>query len=205
MSKKEFCITVKHKGRSNMLYTPIAISRPSNGIVNQPATQLNCLWDTGASATVITQGIVNTLGLAPTGKTLANTASATGVPTNTYQIDVYLNNNLVFRNITVMLGVIVPGLDCLLGMDIIGQGDLSITNLNGNTCLSFRSPSMHEIDFYNNPTYISAATTPIVSQSPLPAKKIIPSAPKTGRNDPCTCGKNTPPKKYKNCCGKAIV
>lgn len=39
------------------------------------------------------------------------------------------------------------GLDLLIGMDVISQGDMSITNFNGNTVMSFRVPSKVEVDF----------------------------------------------------------
>ena len=40
-----------------------------------------------------------------------------------------------------------PGLEVILGMDVITQGDFSITNLNGNTVFSFRVPSLHRLDY----------------------------------------------------------
>jgi len=41
----------------------------------------------------------------------------------------------------------------LIGMDVITLGDFSITNHNGITCMSFRVPSSHEIDYVKNPNY----------------------------------------------------
>lgn len=37
--------------------------------------------------------------------------------------------------------------DLIIGMDIITQGDFSITNLGGRTIFSFRIPSQHSIDY----------------------------------------------------------
>lgn len=68
-------------------------------------------------------------------------------------------------------------------MDVINLGDFSITNFAGNSCMSFRTPSLHEID------YVSAHS----KRQPLKAGT------KIGRNDPCPCGSGT---KYKNCHGK---
>ncbi len=39
------------------------------------------------------------------------------------------------------------GADVLIGMDIITQGDVAITNLGGNTVFSFRIPSQKQVDF----------------------------------------------------------
>jgi predicted aspartyl protease len=145
------CFTLKFTGISRVMITPVAISSPTVNY-SSPKYQTRCIWDTGCSTTTITQNVVDALGLKPTGVTTVNTASATNVRTSTFQIDFFLSDNLVFQNITVNLGVICDGIDCLLGMDIIGTGDLSITNHLGNTCMSFRHPSSHEIDFNKNPT-----------------------------------------------------
>ncbi len=39
----------------------------------------------------------------------------------------------------------------------------------------------------------------LVSGEPLPVRQVVREAPKTGRNDPCTCGSGN---KYKKCCGR---
>ena len=70
--------------------------------------------------------------------------------------------------------------DLLIGMDITSTGDLVITNFKGKTCLSFRTPSLEEIDFVQNPEARFAV-------------------PEVGRNSPCPCGSG---KKYKACHGK---
>ena len=48
---------------------------------------------------------------------------------------------------------LTSGCDALIGMDIITLGDFSITNHKGVTCMSFRLPSSHEIDYVKNLTY----------------------------------------------------
>jgi len=37
--------------------------------------------------------------------------------------------------------------DIIIGMDIMTQGDLALTNLEGRTVFSFRIPSLHTVDF----------------------------------------------------------
>lgn len=37
--------------------------------------------------------------------------------------------------------------DLIIGMDIMTQGDLSLTNMEGRTVFSFRIPSLHVVDF----------------------------------------------------------
>jgi hypothetical protein len=37
--------------------------------------------------------------------------------------------------------------DLIIGMDVMTQGDLSITNFEGKTIFSFRMPSINRVDF----------------------------------------------------------
>lgn len=184
------CFTLRYTGISRVLVTPISFSIPALPGQVQPKFQTQCIWDTGCSTTTITQKVVDALGLKQTGITRVNTASETGKQTSTFEVDLYLSKDLVFRNLTVTLGVICDGIDCLLGMDIIGTGDLSLTNFKGSTCMSFRYPSSHEIDFGKTPGI------GIASDKPVP----LVAGPKFGRNDPCHCGSG---KKFKHCHGKA--
>ena len=109
------------------------------------------IWDTGASGTVITQEIVNNLGLIPTGMSVVHTANGVAQQ-NTYIIDIALSEGIILRDITVTCAAALSGgCNVLIGMDIISQGDFSVTNKNGITCMSFRVPSLHEIDFCSNP------------------------------------------------------
>ncbi len=68
-------------------------------------------------------------------------------------------------------------------MDIMGAGDLSLTNHNGQTWFTFRLPSIGTHDYVEE---FNAR------------KPFTRSQAKIGRNDPCPCGSG---KKYKKCCG----
>lgn len=107
------------------------------------------IWDTGATATVITQEIFDHFSLKGFGMTQVSTASESNVLQPTYLIDVYLKPDLVVNNIEVTVGKVASdqGIHCLIGMDIITLGDFSITNMNGKTLMSFRVPSQHTVDF----------------------------------------------------------
>lgn len=87
------CFTLKHTTLERIIHTPIAMSLPS--VNNRFSTR--CIWDTGCSNTTITQKVVDALGLKQTGMTKVNTASETNKPTPTFQIDLFLSDDLVFN------------------------------------------------------------------------------------------------------------
>lgn len=115
--------------------------------------QVMSIWDTGATGTVITEKIVNALGLIPTGKSHVHTADGSVTIQNTYIVDVILPNGLMIHDVTVTSTSSLGNCDVLIGMDIITLGDLSITHHKGLTCMSFRVPSLHEIDYVKNPSF----------------------------------------------------
>ena len=72
-------------------------------------------------------------------------------------------------------------IDALIGMDVIGLGDLAITHVGGRTCMSFRMPSHGTIDYVKEFNAILFRGV--------------------GRNAPCPCGAN---KKFKFCHGAGL-
>ena len=94
MSDISHCFTLKFTGIARVLHTPVSIAIPKLEYIEQPKHQTRCIWDTGASGTVITQEVVDALGLMPTGKTIVNTASERGKLSNTYEIDLFLRSCL---------------------------------------------------------------------------------------------------------------
>jgi len=171
--------TLKGHGPLPAIISPLEISagyRSSNKFATKG------IWDTGASGTVITQEVVSALDLQPTGVARVNTASESNVQTSTYYIKIHLSEHLNILIEGATLGKITTGIGCLIGMDVIRLGDFSITNYDGKTCMSFRIPSLHEIDYRKTPDL----------KVPMVADYIV------GRNDPCPCGSG---KKFKYCHG----
>lgn len=111
-----------------------------------PMSTFPGIWDTGATASVVSRRVIDKCGLKPTGMAQAHTAGGI-VPTETYLVNIMLPNGVGFSNITVTRGDLSEGADILIGMDIITRGDFVITNKNGNTVFSFRFPSQAVIDF----------------------------------------------------------
>ena len=104
-------------------------------------------WDTGASGTCISKKVVSDFNLAPIGKMNAHTPSGIGVM-NVYMINLILNNEVVFSNLRVMDSEIGnQGIDVLIGMDIISNGDFAISNFEGRTQFSFRLPSQEHVEY----------------------------------------------------------
>lgn len=176
-----------NNGLANVLITPIAVLIPNT----KSYFKSNAIWDTGATASVITDNVVKILGLFPTGMSIVNTANGT-VNQSTYIVDIQLPNNVTIKDVTVTgVAALSGGCDVLIGMDIINAGDLSITNHNNVTCMSFRLPSSHEIDYVKEPTWkhqhkvIKKASTNIFANVPM--------------NSICPCGSG---RQFKRCHGK---
>ncbi len=173
---------------SNVLFNEVEISAafdPRKTPPNQrpPYKMFKAVWDTGATASVITKTVVDQCNLKPTGMTRVRHADGES-NAEVYRVNIALPNKVAFSNVAVTKGKLA-GWDALIGMDIINQGDFAVTNTEGQTVFSFRVPSVQRIDF------VEAA------KATNPAKR---STMKVGRNDPCPCGSG---KKFKNCCGRA--
>ena len=124
----------------------------SNQIVEDVVTKpaYKAIWDTGATSTVINQKIVKALNLIPTGKAINQVVGVAGKPVrhevNTYFVNLFLPNKVILPGLTVSEGE-PGGCDVLIGMDVIRQGDFSISNANNRTVWSFRVPSIEETDY----------------------------------------------------------
>ena len=145
--------TSKANGLVRELKNDIFVSeayKPEPDIPPPPRENFVCIWDTGATNTVITKTVVNGLNLQPSGRTVVRTVGEGSdfneYEVNTYLINLFLPNNVLVGAVPVSEGGIA-GADMLIGMDIITMGYFSITNCNGQSCWTFRMPSVEEIDF----------------------------------------------------------
>ncbi len=185
--------TSSYPRRSNILGNKVYISQafaPSSTPIRRPpnAKQYTAIWDTGATTSVITEKIANDCGLRPISR--AKVYHAKGESTTAvYLASVFLPSKVAFPQLRMIEGIIAGDAEVLIGMDVIGQGDFAVTNKDGKTVFSFRTPSTERIDFAEQIKQKPSALTPQISKP----------SPKVGRNDPCPCGSG---KKYKKCCGK---
>ena len=145
--------TSRSNGLVRELRNDISVSeayKPEPGIPDPPREKFTCIWDTGATNTVITRKVVEALKLRPSGRRVVRTGGE-GSGFNEYEVYTYLVNlflphNVIVGGVPVTEGGIA-GADVLIGMDIISMGDFAITNCNGQSCWTFRMPSVEEIDF----------------------------------------------------------
>ena len=151
--------------KSNGGLLRVLISEVNIHVADRPeAFKVNAIWDTGASGSAISKATVQKLGLIPSGMANVNTANGPAIQ-NTYSIDIGLPNGVLIKGIVATeIDALTGGCEALIGMDVINLGDLSITNHKGVTCMSFRTPSSHEIDYVANPNY---GLTPIINTPPV--------------------------------------
>ncbi|OGG57300.1 hypothetical protein A2853_02155 [Candidatus Kaiserbacteria bacterium RIFCSPHIGHO2_01_FULL_55_17] len=144
-------LTIRGNGTLRQLQSDVLVSEPFIGQASPsgvaPASgKFRGIWDTGATGSVITPRVVQQLNLKATGQTQVHTAKGAAV-TNTYLVNLLLPSNVGVQNLTVTEGDLPPGDDVLIGMDIITLGDFVITNQQGITVMTFRTPSLAQIDY----------------------------------------------------------
>jgi hypothetical protein len=130
------------------------------------------IWDTGATSSVITAKVIADLSLAPTGRTRVRTVNGDR-DSGVFLVDIELPMGVAIQSVQVTEGTVFDA-DVLIGMDIIGMGDFSITNVGGNTTMSFRVPSVREIDYVveaNKQVQLIGTTRPDRRAAVLAARK----------------------------------
>ena len=145
---KYLAFTLKENMVVDRLETPVLLdSRIRDcSIAVDPNKKWRGVWDTGAKTSSVHKRIVNELGLYAVNDWTMQTANGIAIVT-TYFVDITLPNNVMVSNILVSASDLGDETDVLIGMDIISQGDFSISNVNGSTTFSFRIPSVKEIDY----------------------------------------------------------
>ena len=155
--------------------------------VPKPIGPFKALLDTGANRTVLSPRTILALALEPKGKPASQHDPRGKRMSTQYGVNIFLPNGVAIAKLTVGDSEGEMRDDAVLGMDVISQGDWSISNNGGKTKFSFRIPSLGASDFAQEANRIS---------------KLFDSA---KRNDPCPCGKRDPSgkhMKFKNCCGR---
>lgn len=149
--------------------------------------EYKALWDTGAMSTCISANIADKMGLIATDYTRVVGANNVPFDAPLYDVQIKMGSYLIpfHRVIGLPMG---DEYDLIIGMDIITQGDLSITNYDGHTVVTFRTPSLERID------YVSEL------REFLKCKKVHDLNINRKILDKCACGSG---RDYKNCHGKS--
>ncbi len=172
--------TLKANGRMNQIITDVAVCAafdPESPPSPPPQTiQTKALWDTGASKSVLSEALVKSLNLVSVGKREVHHGD--GVSDKAaYMVNLMLPNHVGVVGIEATeFPASHNHFTVLVGMDVIGLGDFTVTNVEGRTCMSFRMPSCEMVDY-------------VVEANRLMFKNV-------GRNNLCPCGSG---KKFKVC------
>ena len=100
---------------------------------------IKALVDTGASGSAISERFAKCVQLSSYRRMIVHAANGDSI-VPVYTVDVFLPNGVVFQNTNVSEFSGGSDFDFIIGMDILMQGDLSITNANNQTLFSFRMP-----------------------------------------------------------------
>ncbi len=180
-AKPQFeAFTTKANGRLQRIITDIHVfpgfdpASPPSPLPKSVAAK--ALWDTGATHSVLSIDLAQSLGLSAVGATNVTHGGGTSISPR-YLVNFGLPHKVMVAGVLVtQFPAGTNGFDVIVGMDVICLGDFAITNVGGITCVSFRTPSCSIIDYVQD------------FQRQLYAG--------VRRNDPCPCGSG---KKYKNC------
>ena len=148
MPKKDIivhAITSKEKGIARRIVTPVELTNVFSG----KSVKTKGIWDTGATGSVITKAMAKELDLQSYGK--RKVRGVHGLKdVDEYFVNITLNNKNITLNtrVTECSELSADGsVGLLVGMNVITNGDFAVTNYKGNTTMSFRVPSMENIDF----------------------------------------------------------
>jgi hypothetical protein len=142
-----------YQRRVRNLVSDVEVSSPY--VVGEKIT-IRALWDTGATDTVITPYIAQTLSLTPVDRRKVSGVNSVRWSDVT-RISILLPNGVSFGKKRALVCSLSPGINMLIGMDIIMLGDFSISNgADEKTLFSFVIPSFTDkIDLFENAILIN--------------------------------------------------
>lgn len=141
--QQNYAFTTEYDWRVNVLINEVEVFEAFEPRPDTPqpiGKKYKAIWDTGATATVITKKVAESLGLAESGVTKVRGVHSESL-TSTYLINIGLPNKVMVGPLKVSEAKSLGDCDVLIGMDVISMGDFSVSNYNGKTVFSFRIPS----------------------------------------------------------------
>jgi len=145
MNKKHAALTYTYMELVDAIMTPVNLFSDVYDEVTSYLT--NALWDTGAMISVISPEIVKKLSL-----DVVDTINITGINAEGLAevtiISIHFPNGAVIPDVRVAICNMSPGNEMIIGMDVIAQLDMAITNGGEQTQFSFAIPPFeNRIDF----------------------------------------------------------
>ncbi len=159
------------------------------GILDKDIDQekgVKALWDTGAMCTCISLKLADSLGLQPDDYGWVNGANNQPFQAPIYSVQLKMGHfSIPYLRV---YGLPMDGQenDVIIGMDVMVKGDLSVTNYEGKTVLTFREPSIATIDYVAD----------LKKYNEMRARYI------KSKIEKCPCGSG---KLWKNCHGKSSL
>lgn len=99
---------------------------------------VSAMIDTGASGTVISEGLAAKLGIEPIGKIKMHTPSTTNIIYPQYNIQIIFPKNVIFSSIVVTEAPLQgQHIQCLIGRDVLEEGVLIYNGYDNSFTLSF--------------------------------------------------------------------
>lgn len=109
----------------------------ANQAVPQPI-RATAMIDTGASRTVITPSIVQSLSIQPVGVAhMITPSTTTPVPCHEYDVRILFPSNVITPTIAIEASLIGQHIQCLIGRDILSRGVLIYIGYTNTFTLSF--------------------------------------------------------------------
>lgn len=143
-------ITRRFQEKIDSIVTESYVYAPTNLAQGGPVKRVKIqrsLWDTGASVTLISARVAKVLGLTSIGKSGVSGYNQGIDVKDTFLVHIGLPTCDIITNIMAM-EFDTDEYDVVIGMDVICNGDMAITNKDDKTTFSFRIPSEQEIDFF---------------------------------------------------------
>ncbi len=181
--------TLKASGRTAAIELQVRITAPN---LDQPSVEARTIWSIATPRSQISTAVAEALGLPVQ-------AAADG--TDCCKVDIHLPNRIRCAGVeaSVHEKAALSGRDCIIGMDIISLGDVSMTHAGGNTQFSFRIPALGGTDYVEEHKLLTGAAVPPAPVPSPPARRTAGHVVPATRDQPCPCGSG---KKHKNCCGR---
>lgn len=132
----------------------LRIITPAYLMIDGEWQKFNALWDTGSDLCRLSRELFAKHSFEPAKPKLTHSHSGVDAePSKACYCDLLLPNGAVFpHNGFLESDLSEEEFDIIIGMDVIIDGDMAISNYENHVVFTFRCPSQGKIDFKDNPT-----------------------------------------------------